>query len=37
MISTLTATTSKYEKDQIADHDVADFVIYGAIGKNILR
>ena len=37
MISTpLSATTSKYEKDQIADHDVADFVIDGGyIGKNI--
>ena len=25
--------TSKYQKDQIADHDVAYFVIYGSIGK----
>ena len=34
MISTpLSATTSKYEKNQIADHDVADF--RWAIGKNI--
>ena len=34
MISTpLSATTSKYEKDQIADHDVADFVIDGLLVK----
>ena len=34
MISTpLSATTSKYEKSQIADHDVADFVIDGLLVK----
>ena len=34
-IVSVSATTSSYQKDQIADHDIADFVMYDAIGKNI--